>query len=141
MQDPLTDLHQYSKTFSIAQVLVFCERKGIKITRAMVQNYIRDGILPPPVGKRLYTHHHIAALVLIDRLKTVFDMPTIREALLPYMDEEGMPLDSYTDTVAKLNDMVAKWQTNIAPALAAEGDGGLLIGMMFAAELKEAVVR
>jgi len=125
---------------TISQVLKFCERKNMGITRGMIQNYIRDGLLPPPVNKRTYTHKHLAALAMIDRLKTVFDMPTIKEALSPYMDEEGLPIDVYATIMEKLIGMEAKWRASIAPALTEESDGGVLLSMAFATELKSAVV-
>jgi len=140
MTDPLQDIRHYSPTMTIAQVLKFCERKNMGITRGMIQNYIRDGLLPPPVNKRIYTHKHIAALAMIARLKTVFDMPTIKEALSPYMDEKGLPTDVYGTIMDKLADMEAKWQASIAPALTEESDGGLLLSMAFATELKSIVV-
>lgn len=140
MHDPLHDIKHYSPTMTITQVLKFCERKNLAITRGMIQNYIRDGLLPPPVDKRKYTHKHLATLVMIYRLKTVFDMPTIQEALKPYMDDEGLPIEIYTEIFAKLSGMVAKWKASIAPALTVEEDGGTLMSMMFTTELKRAVV-
>jgi len=139
MTDPLQDIRHFSPTMTISQVLKFCERKEMAITRGMIQNYIRDGLLPPPANKRLYTHKHLAALVMIYRLKAVFDMPTIRTALKPYMDEEGLPIDVYFAMMEKLGGMITKWQATIAPTLAAEGDGGALLCMVFAAEIKELI--
>ena len=140
MTDPLQDIKHYSPTMTISQVLKFCDRKNMGITRGMIQNYIRDGLLPPPINKRQYTHKHLAALALIGRLKTVFDMPTIKEAMLPYMDEEGVPLDIYETAMEKLSGMISKWKASIAPALSVEGDGGTLLTMVFATELKSAIV-
>lgn len=97
MTDPLADIRQYSPTMTISQVIKFCEKKGLGITRAMVQNYIRAGLLPPPVNKRLYTHKHLALLALVDRLKTVFEIPAIAAALAPYTDDEGLPLEIYSE--------------------------------------------
>jgi len=140
MTDPLQDLKQYSPTFTISQVLAFFARKNMDITRGMIQNYIRDNLIPPPVNKRKYTQKHLAALAMVIRLKTVFDMPTIREALSPYMDEEGLPLESYQEIMEKLSGMISKWQKSMAPALTVEEDGGTLMTMVFASELKSAVV-
>jgi len=140
MNDPLQDIRHYSPTMTIGQVLKFCERNNMRISRGMVQNYIRDGLLPPPMGKRLYTHKHLAALAMIDRLKTVFDMPTIREAMQPYMDDEGIPIEVYSTVMEKLTDIILKWQTSVAPALTAEPDGGTLLSMVFATELKGAII-
>ena len=140
MQDPLQGIQHISPNLTITNVLTFFERQNIGITRGMIQNYIRDGLLPPPVGKRFYTHKHLAALVLIDRLKTVFDMPTVKIALGPYMDDEGIPLDVYTSILTKLTGVVSAWQQSAASLLSAESDGGVLLSMMFAAEVKCVIV-
>ena len=140
MTDPLQGIEHISPNLTIASVLKFCERQNIGITRGMIQNYIRDGVLPPPVNRRFYTHKHLAALVLIDRLKTVFDMPTVKAALQPYIDDEGISLDMYTAILQKLTGIVSAWQVSAAPVLTAESDGGVLLSMMFAAEIKSAIV-
>ncbi|MCL2603690.1 MAG: DUF1836 domain-containing protein [Defluviitaleaceae bacterium] len=111
-KDPLHDIHHYSPTFTIAQLLKLSERKSLGITRPMVQNYIRDGLLPPPAG-RLYTHKHLAALVVIARLKTVYDMPVIKTVLTPYMDGEGLPLDIYTRLMNAVRQAGTLWDTHI----------------------------
>ena len=133
MFDPLSDIGQYSKKMTIAQVVKFFIKKEIGITRAMVQNYIRIGIIPPPLEKRFYTHKHLAALVLVDYLKTVFDMSEIKTALAPHMDDEGLPLDFYADLVASLETLSAKWKKALSPQF--KDDGGLLL-MAHAAEIK-----
>jgi len=140
MTNPLSDINQYSPTFKIAQVLAFCKRKNLSLTRPMIQNYIRDGLLPPPVNGRQYTHKHLAALVMIDRLKTVFDMPTIKEALLPYMDEDGLPMEVYSQLLERLNMLMLQFMQAAAPTFAEENDGGTLLSMIFAAEVKASVV-
>ena len=136
MTDPLHDIHYYSPTLTISQVLKFCEKKDMGITRGMIQNYIRDGLLPPPVNKRQYTHNHLAALALIDRMKTVFDIPTIQAILVPHMDEHGIPVATYIHLVEKIKMLLHEWQANIAPVLSAESDGGKMLCMAFVSELK-----
>jgi len=127
--DPLHDIKHYSPTMTIAQVLKFCEKKGLGITRAMIQNYIRDGLLPPPVNKRLYTHKHLAVLAVVDKLKTVFDIPTIQQVLMPYMDDEGLPLDVYAALMASANALTQEW-------ISAASDCEPLITMMSLAQMK-----
>ena len=95
MQDILHDIRQYSHHLTISQVVTFFDRKGLIITRSMIQNYVRDGLLPPPVNKRHYTHKHLATLALIVKLKTVYEMPHIKALLQPLMDNEGLPLEIY----------------------------------------------
>ncbi|MCL2187535.1 MAG: DUF1836 domain-containing protein [Defluviitaleaceae bacterium] len=122
--DPLVDIHHYSPTLNIAQLLTFSERKGLGITRAMVQNYIRDGLLPPPKG-RIYTRKHLAALVMIQQLKAVYDMPTIKAVLVPYMDGEGLPLETYARLTALREVAQDKWAEAVAPTFAGESAGQL----------------
>jgi DNA-binding transcriptional MerR regulator len=110
MRDPLSDIHQYSTTLTISQVVKFCEKKELGITRAMVQNYIRLGMLPPPVRKRIYTHKHLTALSLIGRMKSVFDMDTIKTALCPLMDDEGLELDIYQQIIKKWSEITVHWK-------------------------------
>jgi DNA-binding transcriptional MerR regulator len=105
------------------------EKKGLNITRAMVQNYIRDKLLPPPVNKRIYTHKHLAALVMIDRMKKVFEIPAISAVLTPLMDDEGLPLDVY-------NDLMQKTETLAQEVFATTNNDKLLI-MSCAAALAE----
>jgi len=122
MIDPLADIHHYSPTLTISQVIKFCEKKALPVSRPMIQNYIRDGLLPPPVNKRIYTHKHLAALVIICRLKTVYDMPAIKTALAPYMGEEGLPLETYKWLMNKQKDALDLWLANVAPNIAAEDE-------------------
>lgn len=139
MTDPLSDIRHYSPTMTISQVMKFCEKKGIGITRAMVQNYIRAGLLPPPADKRFYTHKHLAALAMIEHLKMFFDIPTIQEALAPYLDEEGLPLEFYTEFIAKTETLTRNWLSQNEKALKSEKDGGTLLAMTYAAELARSV--
>jgi len=140
MKDPLNDIKQYSPTFKIKQVVEFFERKDVGITRAMIQNYIRAELLPPPVNGRLYTHKHLAALVMIDKLKTVFEIGTIKEALMPFMDDEGLPLEIYTELFTKTEKLMAAFVEVATGAFTEEDDGGALLTMFFAAGVKESVV-
>jgi DNA-binding transcriptional MerR regulator len=113
---------------TISQVLKFCEKKELSITRAMIQNYIRAGLIPPPIEKRLYTHKHLAALALIDRLKTVFDIPTIQGALAPYIDDEGLSPETYAALMQKTEALTREWL--------AQTHGDTLLLMSCAASLK-----
>ena len=119
MNDPLSDIHHYSPTMTIAQVIKFCEKKDIPLSRAMIQNYIRDGLLPPPT-KRQYTHKHLAALAVISRLKTVYDIPAIRDVIAPHLDGEGLPLDVYRQLYALQKESLDDWIAKVAPGIAAQ---------------------
>jgi len=140
MNDILHDIRQYSEMMTISQLMKFFAKKEVVITRAMIQNYIRDGLLPCPKNKRFYTHNHIAALVMIDKLKTVFDIPTIQKTLVPFMDEEGLPIETYDLLISNKNELISKWLISSKEVLENEDDGGLLLTMTYAVELKTAVL-
>ncbi|MCL1988837.1 MAG: DUF1836 domain-containing protein [Firmicutes bacterium] len=95
MQDLLKNIHQYNKSLTISQTITFFARGEIFFTKSMIQNYVRDGILPPPKNKRYYTHEHLAVLAIVNHLKSVYDMSTIKIALLPFVVDNGIPLDVY----------------------------------------------
>ena len=122
MTDPLHDIRHYSPTLTISQVVQFCAKKGLPLTRPMIQNYIRDGLLPPPVNKRFYTHKHLAALVMISRLKAVYDIPAIKAALFPHMDAEGLPLEMYRWLMDRQKEVHTVWLEKVAPGIAAEAE-------------------
>ena len=130
MINPISDIRHYSPKLTISQLLKFFEKKEIWLTRGMVQNYIRDGLLPPPADKRFYTHKHIAALVLICKLKSVFDIPAIQKTLVPLMDDEGLPLELYAQFIDKIPSLLA-----IVKEARELQDSNLLL-MLLVAELK-----
>jgi DNA-binding transcriptional MerR regulator len=117
MYDPLSDIHHYAENLTISQVVKFFEKKELGITRPMIQNYIRDGLLPPPVNKRFYTHRHLAALVLIDYLKNVFGIGNIKEAIAPFITDDGLDLGVYRALLMNLEIVSVKWRAAVAPAV------------------------
>ena len=137
MTDPLEDIHHYSPTFTISQVVKFCEKKALPISRAMIQNYIRDGLLPPPVKSRVYTQKHLAALVVICRLKNIYDMPAIKAAMASLMDDEGLPLEVYKWLQEKQKESRDLWLKNIAPSIVSEAENSqALLIMSHIADIK-----
>lgn len=66
----------------------FCENEDENvITHAMINNYVKQKIIPVPVKKR-YSRVHLACLIMIGALKQTLSIPTI-EFLLPNdCDEE-----------------------------------------------------
>ena len=137
MTDPLEDIRHYSPTFTISQVVKFCEKKSLPISRAMIQNYIRDGLLPPPVNSRLYTQKHLAALVVICRLKNLYDMPAIKTAMAPHMDDEGLPLETYKWLLVKQKESRDLWLKNVAPSIVSQPeDSQALLIMSHVADIK-----
>ena len=74
----LAPLASYSNKLSISQVLSFFERQGVDMTRTMVQNYVRVGILPPLISKRYYSKKHIVFLALISVLKDTYSLDELK---------------------------------------------------------------
>ena len=130
MQNILQDIHQFNPQLSISNMLKLLERKGVILSKSMVQNYVRDGLLPPPVNKRYYTHKHLAALTLINSLKTVYEMSDIKTVLVPLMDQEGIPLDKYYGYIQKTNELNNIYETD-----------NLLLLMLYSVDIKLKVLR
>ncbi|MEG0913367.1 MAG: DUF1836 domain-containing protein [Oscillospiraceae bacterium] len=72
--DSLPDIELY-----MDQVLAFLSRKrvsgrdGDSLTSAMINNYIKDGLVPRAVGKK-YSREHLVYLSLVARLKQVLSV-------------------------------------------------------------------
>lgn len=60
------------------------DRKGL--TASMVNNYVKLGVMPPPVKKK-YTRVHLAHLIMICLLKTVFPIELIKHLILASREE------------------------------------------------------
>ncbi|MBQ3277023.1 MAG: DUF1836 domain-containing protein [Oscillospiraceae bacterium] len=69
------------------------EEKGL--TASMVNNYVKQGILPAPVGKR-YNRTHLACLLIITILKSVLPIGSIGRILRREL-ESGRPCDELYD--------------------------------------------
>jgi DNA-binding transcriptional MerR regulator len=138
MYDILSDIRQYNTALTISQLMKFCEKKGLAITRPMVQNYIRMGLLPPPVDRRFYTHSHIAALTIIEHLKNVYEIDEIKDALLPLMRRDGLALEIYARLFNERGALINEWEGKIRPLAvkAGEPDFTKLLLMSHAADVK-----
>jgi DNA-binding transcriptional MerR regulator len=55
--------------------------KHTLLTSSMVNNYVKQGLIPPPVKKR-YNRKHIAFLIAITLLKQVLTIPEIKQGIL-----------------------------------------------------------
>ena len=62
------------------------DRKGL--TASMVNNYVKLGVMPPPVKKR-YTRVHLAHLVMICLLKTSLPIEIIKKLLLRSIEQQS----------------------------------------------------
>jgi DNA-binding transcriptional MerR regulator len=68
----------------------FCEIYHVKpLTKAMINNYVKLGLIPPPKKKR-YQRLHIAYLFVIAFLKEGFDISLIKEGILKETQRLGL---------------------------------------------------
>lgn len=51
----------------------------------MIQNYVRVGVIPPPVDKRYYTKNHLILLTLVDNLKLIYSLDEIKTLFGPIL--------------------------------------------------------
>ncbi len=82
------------------QVLTYLSRETItlrkedKLTSAMVNNYIKDGILPRTKGKK-YSREHLVYLMIITRFKQILSVKDTGKLLAN--DMRDMQIDKYYD--------------------------------------------
>lgn len=96
-----------SDELTISQVVKFFERQGKSFTKTMIQNYVRVGVLPPPVDKRYYTRNHLILLTLIDSLKAVYSLEEIKMVLAPVRNNPEI----FDDDIIETMDMYKNYQT------------------------------
>lgn len=70
--------------------VLFDDEGGLAgITPAMVNNYVKLGLIPPPVRKR-YSRQHIAYLIAITILKQVFTTSEIKQGIMLQSEAVGL---------------------------------------------------
>ena len=74
-------------------------RENDKISSALINNYIKDGLLPRAVDKT-YTREHLAYLLMIARLKQTLSVKDV--GLLLQSDAKGEDVASYFDRFQRL---------------------------------------
>lgn len=79
MDQVVTLLNTYLKDFCL-------EQQGKAITSTMINNYVKHGIVSAPVKKR-YNRKHLAYLMVVCILKTVFRMDEISDLIRVQMDK------------------------------------------------------
>lgn len=78
------------------------------LTAAMVNNYVKHKVLPPPVSKR-YTRLHIAALLMLCILKSVMPIAAIQQLFESAGGPEGIPglYSEFREIYASVNQAAA----------------------------------
>ena len=72
---------------------------GKGLTASMVNNYVKQGVMPPPVKKK-YTRGHLAYLLVICLLKASLPIAAIQQLLV--MELEGGDLAAFYDRFCAL---------------------------------------
>jgi len=111
--DVLTNIGQYNDEMTISQVVRFFERHGLEFTKTMIQNYIRVGVMPPPVEKRYYVKDHLILLTLIHHLKEIYSLEDIKRLIQPVARDENTFDDDMIDMAAIYNIYVELYQKAI----------------------------
>jgi DNA-binding transcriptional MerR regulator len=90
-----------SDELTISQVVKFFDKQGKSFTKTMIQNYVRVGVIPPPLDKRYYTRNHLILLTLINSLKSIYSLEEIKAILGPILNN----LDDFEDDIIKTSDV------------------------------------
>jgi len=119
-KDDQVKIATLSDELTISQVVKFFERQGRSFTKTMIQNYVRVGVLPPPVEKRYYTKEHLILLTLIDNLKAIYSLEEIKAVLAPirnnpdiFEDDMIKPTDVYKNYLTIRKDILGKWKDSL----------------------------
>ncbi|MCX8130795.1 MAG: DUF1836 domain-containing protein [Clostridia bacterium] len=109
-----------SDELTISQVVKFFDRQGRNFTKTMIQNYVRVGVLPPPIDKRYYTKNHLILLTLIDNLKAIYSLEEIRMVLEPirnnpeiFEDDIIKTTDVYKNYLTMRKESLGKWKESL----------------------------
>lgn len=102
--------NEYGRGLLMFQLLDFFREHDKEITQAMIQNYIRDTLLPPPHNKRYYTKEHIILLTLINDLKSILSISDIKTLMKPIQKDPGSFEDDVI-TIDRIYDHYLKLKT------------------------------
>lgn len=83
------------------------EAGGAFVTRSMVNNYSKAGLLPPPVSKR-YSRVHIMLLSLVCQLKRLFTIQDLGRLLDPVAGQESEAESLYNRFLAAQREAFAQ---------------------------------
>lgn len=88
LTDLLDSLENYKDEMTVSQVVRFFERRGIALTKTMLQNYVRVGVLSPLSERRYYLRKHLVQIFLVQQLKSLYSLEELA-LLFSRIDDEG----------------------------------------------------
>jgi DNA-binding transcriptional MerR regulator len=115
--DKLPDIDLYMDQVIIMmekQLDIFMRDAGDKlITRSMINNYVKDGLISPPVNKK-YSRSHIAYLMAVCILKQLLPISDITDLMKNQADKTQIAelFDLYCEMQDEALHMVADAQTD-----------------------------
>ncbi|NLK98749.1 DUF1836 domain-containing protein [Defluviitalea saccharophila] len=95
------ELNTFNDEMTISQVVRFFNKQGKNFTKTMIQNYVRVGVLPPPLDRRYYTKNHLILLSLIDNLKAIYSLDEIKLVLAPILKNP----ETFDDDIIKVSNL------------------------------------
>lgn len=105
----------------VSQELEFMRVPGeTLVTGSMVNNYVKQGVIPAPRKKR-YTRRHVAALVFVCAFKRVFSIAQVRQ-LMERVYASGLDLEELYDAACAL------FERGLAACFSPEGGADLAVG-------------
>lgn len=87
-QLPDMDLYMDQVVTLLNEYLLPFRNKGQEkmVTSTMINNYVKNGIVTPPIKKK-YTRHHVAYLIVVCILKMVYRMDEISDLISVQIDK------------------------------------------------------
>lgn len=113
---PEIDLYMDQLLAYLERCLSTCwQQDQFKITSSMVNNYVKHQVIPRP-NKKLYSRAHIAYLIIVLTLKTIYNLDEIKEVLCPFYEQED-DLPAFFDWFAAR----LAWQLKVSQSVSGEG--------------------
>ena len=98
------------------------------LTAAMVNNYVKQGVMPRPIKKK-YGRNHIAYVIVICILKKAFSLQEISQLiqLQKSLYDSGAAYDAFADSLEKSLTQLLDDETSLGGIEAASVDGEFLV--------------
>lgn len=103
------------------------------LTASMVNNYVKLGIIQPPVRKK-YTRTHLVYLIVICVLKPVLPIPSIRELI--DREREDTSEDTFYNSFCELFENTNRSVAETASSFSRDGSNNLSCAAVFAPVLR-----
>ena len=117
LQNPLAYINDYNDEMSIAQVVRFFEKQDIHITKTMIQNYVKMGLLPPPKNKRYYVKAHFILITILMQIKDILPLDAMTEIFRPLWEDHSDNLKYIYDAYLRMQEDACNEAAKTVPAV------------------------